>query len=221
MVCGESEDGSKAIPAITAAKPDLVVAALNLRRSTGIALIKNLNAIDPKLRILVLSIHEESLYAQRCLRAGARGYLMKEEATEKVLLAIRRILAGQVYLSEAMQSKLFRTSGKQSANVVTSPLERLSDRELDIFRLLGGGGNPEDFRTVAPEHQHGGKPPGENQREIGSKKLYRVAPACRQVGGNRELGLIRYSGQFGKTRGIARRSQDTRKILNLPYRRDF
>jgi len=146
---------------------------------------------------------------------------MKEEAMEKVLLAIRRALAGQVYLSEAMQSKVFRTFGKRSENVVASPLERLSDRELEIFRLLGGGGNPEDFRTVAPEHQHGGKPPGENQREIGSKKRYRVAPACRQVGGNRELGLIRYSGQFGKTRGIARRSQDTRKILNLPYRRDF
>lgn len=139
MVCGESEDGSKALPAITAAKPDLVVVALNLKRSSGISLIKNLNAIDPKLGILVLSIHEESLYAQRCLRAGAMGYLMKEESTEKVLLAIRCILAGQVYLSEAMQSKMFSTSGKQGENVVASPLDGLSNRQLEIFRLLGEG----------------------------------------------------------------------------------
>jgi DNA-binding NarL/FixJ family response regulator len=104
-----------------------------------ISLIKHLSAIDPILRILVLSVHDESLYAQRCLRAGAKGYLMKEEATEKVLLAMRRILAGQIYLSEAMQSKVFRTTGKQSANVVASPLERLNDRELEIFRLLGQG----------------------------------------------------------------------------------
>jgi DNA-binding NarL/FixJ family response regulator len=139
IVCGESEDGSKALPAVGAAKPDVVVVDLTLKRSSGFSLIKNLNAANPKMPILVLSIHEESLYAERCLRAGAKGYLMKEEAMENVLLAIRRVLAGQVYLSEDMQSKLFRTSGKQNDNVVASPLERLSDRELEIFRLLGQG----------------------------------------------------------------------------------
>ena len=139
MVCGESEDGSKVLAAIGAAKPDVAVVDLTLKRSSGFSLIKNWKALDPKLPILVLTIHEESLYAERCLRAGAKGYLMKEEAMEKVLLAIRRVLAGEVYLSEAMQSKLFRTSGKRSANVVASPLERLSDRELEIFRLLGQG----------------------------------------------------------------------------------
>jgi DNA-binding NarL/FixJ family response regulator len=139
IVCGESEDGSKALTAVGAAKPDVVVVDLTLKRSSGFSLIKNLNAHDPKLSILVLTIHEESLYAERCLRAGAKGYLMKEEAMENVLLAIRRVLAGQVYLSEKMQSMLFRTSGKRSENVIASPLERLSDRELEVFRLLGQG----------------------------------------------------------------------------------
>lgn len=139
MVCGESEDGSKGLTAVRAAKPDVVVVDLTLKHSSGFSLIKNLNAADPKLSILVLTIHEESLYAERCLRAGAKGYLMKEEAMENVLLAIRRVLTGQVYLSEEMQSKLFRASGKRSEMVIASPLERLSDRELEIFRLLGQG----------------------------------------------------------------------------------
>jgi len=139
MVCGESEDGSKALTAVEAAKPDLVVVDLTLKRSSGFSLIKDLCALDPKLFILVLTIHEESLYAERCLRAGAKGYLMKEEAMENVLIAIRRVLAGQIYLSDAMQSKLFRATGKRNETVIASPLERLSDRELEIFRLLGQG----------------------------------------------------------------------------------
>lgn len=139
VVCGESEDGSEALTAVGADKPDVVVVDLTLKRSSGFSLIKNLNSLDPKLSILVLTIHEESLYAERCLRAGAKGYLMKEAAMENVLFAIRRILDGQVYLSEEMQFKLFRTSGKRSENVITSPLERLSDRELEVFRLLGQG----------------------------------------------------------------------------------
>ena len=138
-VCGESEDGSKALTAVGRAKPDAVVVDLTLKRSSGFSLIKDLNAFDPKMPILVLSIHEESLYAERCLRAGAKGYLMKEEAMENVLLAIRRVIAGQVYLSEGMQSKLFRTSGKRGEMVFASPLDRLSDRELEVFRLLGQG----------------------------------------------------------------------------------
>lgn len=139
VVCGESEDGSNALTAVRTAKPDVVVVDLTLKRSSGFSLIKNLNAFDPKLSILVLTIHEESLYAERCLRAGAKGYLMKEEAMENVLLAIRRVLAGQVYLSEEMQEKMFRSSGKRSETVIASPLEKLSDRELEVFRLHGQG----------------------------------------------------------------------------------
>ena len=148
MVCGESEDGSKGLTAVRAAKPDVVVVDLTLKRSSGFSLIKNLNSLEPKVPVLVLSIHEESLYAERCLRAGAKGYLMKEEAMENVLLAIRRVLAGQVYLSEAMQAKLFRASGKRGENMIASPLERLSDRELEIFRLLGQGVGTRQIATL-------------------------------------------------------------------------
>jgi DNA-binding NarL/FixJ family response regulator len=139
MVCGESEDGTKALTAVSTAKPDVAVVDLTLRQGSGFSLIKNLNALYPDLPILVLTIHEESLYAERALRAGAKGYLMKEEAMENVLLAIRRVIAGRVYLSEKMQSRLFRASGKQRENAVASPLERLSDRELEVFLLLGQG----------------------------------------------------------------------------------
>jgi DNA-binding NarL/FixJ family response regulator len=139
MICGESEDASKALMAIGTAKPDAVVVDLTLKRSSGFSLIKNLNALYPKLPILVLTIHEESLYAERTLRAGAKGYLMKEEAMENVLLAIRQVIAGKIYLSEKIQSKLFQTSGKRSEKAVVSPLEKLSDRELEVFRLVGQG----------------------------------------------------------------------------------
>ena len=138
-VCGESEVGSTALGAIAAVKPDAVVVDLTLKESSGFSLIKNLVTLDPKLPILVLTVHEESLYAERCLRAGAKGYLMKDEAMENVLLAIRRVIAGKVYLSEKMQSRLLRSSGRRGDNVIASPLEKLSDRELEIFRLLGQG----------------------------------------------------------------------------------
>jgi DNA-binding NarL/FixJ family response regulator len=148
IVCGESEAGSTALAAIGAAKPNAVVLDLTLKRSSGFSLIKNLNTLDPKLPILVLTVHEESLYAERCLRAGAKGYLMKDEAMEKVLLALRRLIAGEVYLSENMQSKLFRSSGKRRDNMVASPLEKLSDRELEIFRLLGQGMGTREIANI-------------------------------------------------------------------------
>jgi DNA-binding NarL/FixJ family response regulator len=139
MVCGESEDGSTALGPIGAIKPDAVVVDLTLKQSSGFSLIRDLNALDRKLPILVLTVHEESLYAERCLRAGAKGYLMKEEAMENVLVAIRRVIAGQMYLSQKIQSKLLRSSGKRRDSMLASPLEKLSDRELEIFRLLGQG----------------------------------------------------------------------------------
>ena len=139
IVSGESDAGSDAFAAIGKFKPDVVVVDLTLKGGTGFSLIKNLNALDSKLPILVLTVHEEALYAERCLRAGAKGYLMKQEAMENVLLAIRRVLAGQVYLSDRMQAKFFNGSGKRGQPVLLSPLEKLSDRELEVFRLLGQG----------------------------------------------------------------------------------
>jgi DNA-binding NarL/FixJ family response regulator len=139
VVCGESEGGATAIASIGAAKPDAVVVDLTLEQSSGFSLIRELTALDPQLPILVLTVHEEWLYAERCLRAGAKGYLMKNEAMETVVPALRRVIEGKVYLSEKMQSKLLRSYGRRGYNEIASPLEKLSDRELEIFRLLGQG----------------------------------------------------------------------------------
>jgi DNA-binding NarL/FixJ family response regulator len=139
VVCGEAEDESQLFATIGKAAPDIVLLDLMLQRGDGISLIKQLSALYPKLAILVLSIHSESLYAVRVLRAGAKGYLMKREAVGKVLIAIRRVLAGQHYLSEQMQSSFLQACGKRGENAVAYPFERLSDRELEVFRLVGQG----------------------------------------------------------------------------------
>jgi DNA-binding NarL/FixJ family response regulator len=139
VVCAEAEDEPQALATIGKLAPDIVLVDLMLQRGDGLSLIKQLSALYPKLPILVLSMHSESLYAARALRAGAKGYLMKREAVEKVLVVIRRLLAGQYYLSEQMQSNLLQAFGKRGEHVVPSPSERLSDRELEVFRLLGEG----------------------------------------------------------------------------------
>lgn len=138
-VCGQFENTARAFEAIPKLLPDLAVVDLSLKESSGLELVKNLRSIYPKLLILVLSMHEESLYAERVLRAGAVGYIMKQEAVERVLGAIRHVLNGGIYLSEKMNSKMMHqfTGGKPAGAV--SVMERLSDRELEVFRLIGQG----------------------------------------------------------------------------------
>ena len=138
-VCGEFEDTARAFDAIPRLLPDLAIVDLSLKGSSGLELVKNARANYPKLLMLVLSMHDESLYAERSLRAGASGYIMKAEAVEKVLGAIRHVLNGGIYLSENMSSKLMRklAAGKNMAG--GSLMERLSDRELEVFGLIGQG----------------------------------------------------------------------------------
>jgi DNA-binding NarL/FixJ family response regulator len=139
MVCGEAEDEPQALATIGKMAPDIVLLDLMLQRGDGISLVKQLNTFNPKMPILVISMHAESLYAARVLRAGAKGYLMKREAVGNVLVAIRQVLAGGFYLSDRMHANLLQTCGKRGENLVASPFERLSDRELEVFRLLGAG----------------------------------------------------------------------------------
>jgi DNA-binding NarL/FixJ family response regulator len=139
MVCGEAEDSSDAIGGIARTRPDVAVIDISLKNESGLELVKNLGSQFPLVALIVLSMHDEALYAERALRAGARGYVMKRETTKSVLTAIRRVLEGSVYLSERVvngMARRFSVSGKASAS---SPVERLSDRELEIFRLLGQG----------------------------------------------------------------------------------
>src|SRR5258708_6864212 len=129
-VAGTAEDVHKALEAIEKLKPDLVVADISLKGSNGIELLKNIKVRFPKMLVLVLSMHDEALYAVRALRAGAGGYIMKQEATEKVLTAIRQVLAGEIYLSERMEKKMMhQLVGGRTART-GSPIEDLSDREL-------------------------------------------------------------------------------------------
>lgn len=136
-VCGEAEDAPTALRLIQERKPDLVVVDISLKGGNGLDLLKDLRATVPTLPVLVLSIHDENVYAERVLRAGARGYIMKQEATEKVLHAIRRILQGELSLSENVQRRIIQAAGRQEKTL--SPLETLSDRELEVFELVGEG----------------------------------------------------------------------------------
>ena len=136
-VCGEEENAARALDAIAALKPDLVIADISLKDSSGLELMRNIKAQYPKLPILVVSAHDEGIYAEIAFRAGALGYLMKEEALEKILTAIRRVLSGAVYVSDALAAKMLQQQIRGQANINESPVKSLSDREMEVFRLVG------------------------------------------------------------------------------------
>jgi DNA-binding NarL/FixJ family response regulator len=136
-VCGEEENASRALGAITALKPDLVIADISLKDSSGLELMRNIKAQYPRLPVLVVSAHDESVYAEVAFRAGALGYLMKEEAIEKVSTAIRRVLGGAVYVSDALAARLLQQQIRGKTDVTESPVKGLSDRELEVFQLIG------------------------------------------------------------------------------------
>jgi len=138
-VSGEAEDAHAALKAIAANQPDILIADISLNGPDGLDLLKNLRTLYPDLPVLILSMHDESIYAERALRARANGYIMKQEATEKVLVALRRILAGDIYLSEKMANKLLHQYISGAPADMTSRLSALSDRELEVFRLIGEG----------------------------------------------------------------------------------
>jgi len=139
MVCGEAEDAPTAMKAIASFKPDILIADISMNGPDGLDLLKNLRMLYPDLPVLVLSMHDESIYAERALRARANGYIMKQEATEKVLVAIRRILDGEIYLSSRMANKLLMQYMSGQTVQTDSRLAALSDRELEVFRLIGEG----------------------------------------------------------------------------------
>jgi DNA-binding NarL/FixJ family response regulator len=146
ITAGEAESPPHAMKEIAATKPDAVVVDITLKDGDGIELCKQIHERWNKLPILVLSMHDETMYAERALRAGASGYVMKQEPQDKVMAAIRRVLGGETYLSEAMAAKLLRNLSGNRSDASVSPLERLSDRELQIFKLIGEG---QSVRAIA------------------------------------------------------------------------
>jgi DNA-binding NarL/FixJ family response regulator len=138
-VCGEADNASQAIERILALKPEVAIVDIGLKESSGIELIKDLKRCSPGVAVLVLSMHEEGHYAERALRAGARGYIMKRETTRTVVGAIRQVLSGKLYVSEEMAAAMAAQFVEGKTLATQSPAEQLSDRELEVFDLLGQG----------------------------------------------------------------------------------
>jgi DNA-binding NarL/FixJ family response regulator len=139
IVCGEAEDSAQAIAGIVEKRPDVALIDISLKNESGLELIKDLGRQFPLVALIVLSMHDEALYAERALRSGARGYVMKRETTKSVLASIRRVLEGGVYVGEMIVNRMALRLTSSGQPVASSPVERLSDRELEIFRLLSQG----------------------------------------------------------------------------------
>lgn len=139
VLFGECGSPAEAISAVARSSPDLLLSDVTMPGRSGIEFIKDVLAIHPHLSILVLSMHDETIYAERVLRAGARGYIMKEAGGEKLLAAIRQVLSGKVYVSEQMAIRLLDNLSGSKPRGSNSPIEKLSDREFEVFRLIGGG----------------------------------------------------------------------------------
>ena len=138
-VVGQGEDAYQALKLIRQLKPDLTLLDISLKDTGGIELLKEMRAQDPDLRVLILSMHDESLYAERALRAGARGYIMKQEAPQVLLQAIRKVLNGEVYVSDKMSAVLLQRIVGNRKPGTALPMDRLTDREMEIFRMIGAG----------------------------------------------------------------------------------
>lgn len=145
VVCGEAEDAARALDAIGTLKPDLVLADISLPGKNGLELIKDFRAIHPGLSVLVISMHDESLYAERVLRAGGRGYIMKQEGGKKLMQAIRQVLDGKIYVSEKISAGILETLSGHRPGVEGSPMEKLTDRELEVFQMIGEGKGTRDI----------------------------------------------------------------------------
>jgi len=149
-VCCEADTARQAFDAIARGKPDLALVDISLPDKSGLELIKDLHAMYPELSVLVVSMHDESLYAERVLRAGGRGYVMKQEGGRKLMDAIRHVLSGQIYVSEKMSSRILETFSGGRRDASGSPVARLTDREFEVFQLIGQG---KGTREIA-EHLH-------------------------------------------------------------------
>jgi DNA-binding NarL/FixJ family response regulator len=145
MVCGEAKDSAEAIDKIAKEGPEVAIIDISLVNESGLELIKHLARQFPQVALIVLSMHDEALYAERALRAGARGYVMKHETSKSVLASIRQVLGGGIYVSERIANRMALRLTSSRRRVASSPFECLSDRELEIFQLLGQGRTPSEI----------------------------------------------------------------------------
>lgn len=145
IICAEASNSESALDAATQTKPDIVVTDLTLPNKDGLELIKDLKVMNPDLPVLVVSMHDESIYAERVLRAGGRGYLMKQESGDKILHAIRTVLAGKVFVTDKMSSHILEMFSGAKPHHEKSGISKLSDREFEVFQLMGRGLNTKEI----------------------------------------------------------------------------
>lgn len=138
-VCGEAENAGSALDAISALKPDLVLVDISLPGKNGLELIKDFQSLQPGLSVLVISMHDESLFAERVLRAGGRGYIMKQEGGKRLMQAVRQVLDGKIYVSEKISAGILEALSGRRTGAEGSPMEKLTDREFEVFQLIGQG----------------------------------------------------------------------------------
>ncbi len=139
VVCGQAEDAPQALDLLEAANPDLAIVDISLASGNGLDLVRQMRAENTEIQILVSSMHDETLYAERALRAGARGYINKQQATEKIVEALRRIVDGRIYLSERMTDRLLSRVVDAAEDQKRISVDRLSNRELQVLELIGNG----------------------------------------------------------------------------------
>lgn len=172
QVCGESETAEQAVQLIRRLRPDLAIVDITLKGSSGLELVKGIRALSIGIPVLVLSMHEESLYAERALRAGATGYITKNQAVDEVIAAIRRVLTGEVYLSDQMTSVFLRSLTTAGVKSVPRPVDRLADRELEVLELIGRG---HTTRQIADKLQLGAATVDTYRARIKEKMNFRNA----------------------------------------------
>ncbi len=146
-VCAEADNIRDAMQLIRETKPDVAIVDITLRGSSGLELIKDLKAQGVDIKVLVLSMHDEELYAERALRAGAKGYITKNEASSEVVKAVRQVMAGDVYVSKRMNAKILERITARKMSVEVSGISSLADRELEVFQLLGRGKSTKEIAT--------------------------------------------------------------------------
>ena len=187
MVCGEAETAEEAVAALDKCKPDLALIDITLGGRSGLELIKDIQAIDPNLPLLVLSMHDESLYAERVLRAGSRGYIMKQAGGKQIMLAIRQVLSGEMYVSPKMSARILESFSGQRSETSGSPMHKLTDREFEIFQLIGQG---RGTRQIAEQLRLSVKTVEVHRQHIKEKLSISDAPS-----------LVRYAVRWLETQG--------------------
>jgi DNA-binding NarL/FixJ family response regulator len=188
VVCGEAENASRALAAVRALKPQVILADLTMPGGEGLEFIKDVRSLHPEIAVLVVSMHDEALYAERALRAGARGYIMKNEGGEKLVEAIRQVLQGKTYVSENMSGKVLEIFSGRRRRTDDTTIGKLTDREFEVFRLLGQGLTT---REIGQQLRLGTKTVETHRFHIREKLGLKSGPA-----------LIKYAVRWAGTQGL-------------------